>query len=269
MPGLLIHSMSDFSEIIFSCLEIGGAREIVEIGVEYGAMTQKLLEYAEAREGRLTAVDPSLSPEAEEMIRSHDRGAFRKEKSLDALPGLAADAYLVDGDHNYYTVLRESELIWEQTRRRGKRFLVFYHDVCWPAGRRDQYCAPDAIPEDYRQPHSWDRGVTLDNPGTVEGGFRGEGSWAVALREGGPRNGVLTAVEDFVVGKENALVWACIPAVFGLGILFDRRAPWVETMKRFLLPYHMNPVLERLERNRLENYLAVIEWQDRAHGKCA
>ena len=263
MADLLIHSMAEFADIIRTSLEITDARDVVEIGAEYGTMTKRLLAYAEAREGKFTSIDPDANRDVEELFHEKAHAELVKRPSLEVLSSHVGDAFLVDGDHNYYTVLNESRLIWEQTERQGKQFLVFYHDVCWPWARRDLYYDPAKIPPDFLQPHVWNRGVTLDTPGVTEGGSRGEGQWACALREGGPRNGVMTAIEDFVQGKETKLTWACIPAVFGLGVLYTKEAPWSEHLSAFLLPYHMNPLIERLERNRLECYLGVVAWQDR------
>ena len=65
------------------------------------------------------------------------------------------------------------------------------------------------------------------------------------------------------------LIWASIPAVFGLGVLFDRRAVWAEAVAAILAPYHANPLLERLERNRLRCYLEVLRLQDVANARAA
>ncbi|NNF08541.1 MAG: class I SAM-dependent methyltransferase [Candidatus Eisenbacteria bacterium] len=262
MPNLLLHSMAEFAEILLTSLEIAGAKDVVEIGAEYGTMTRELMDYTEGKSGSLVAIDPSPSPELKAMFGESSSASLVEDLSLNAIPELTADAWIVDGDHNYYTVLNESKLIWERCQADKRPFLVFYHDVGWPCARRDQYCAPHQIPKDFRQPFSWDHGIALDNDGVVEGGFRGNGNWAPALKEGGEKNGVLTAIDDFVTGKEEHLLWARIPAVFGLGVLFSNQAPWTETLSALLMPYHENPLLERLERNRLECYLRVLEWQD-------
>ena len=34
--------------------------------------------------------------------------------------------------------------------------LLVFHDVCWPLARRDQYAAPDRIPEEHRHPYGED-----------------------------------------------------------------------------------------------------------------
>ncbi len=263
MADLLLHSMSEFTDLILPALELTGARSIVEVGSEYGTMTTRLLEHADSVDGHLTVIDPNPDPDAEQRIKAEPRAELKKCLSLEALPGLHGDAWLIDGDHNYYTVIEESRLIWEQSRSTNTPFLVFYHDVGWPWGRRDLYYNPDTIPVEHRQRYSWQQGVIPGDPGVVEGGFRGEGNWAPALQEGGPRNGVLTAVEDFAVGKEDDLLWAFVPAVFGLGVLFDAHAPWTDSLRHLVAPYHMNPILTRMEQNRLDLYLTVIAWQDR------
>lgn len=263
MANLLLHSMAEFSEIILAALEITGARHVTEVGAEFGTMTKRLLDYTSEKSGKLFAIDPKPAPEAEDLFEGERHATLLKDLSLNALPSISADACLIDGDHNYYSVYRESEIVWSQTQAEDRFFLVFYHDVGWPCGRRDSYYDPDSIPEEFRHPHSFDLGVAPGEPELVEGGFRGEGVWAWALHEGGPRNGVLTAVEDFVKGKEDRLAWAFIPAVFGLGVLFDKTAPWAQGLTALLIPYHMNPLLERLEKNRIECYLSVISWQDR------
>ena len=265
MASLLLHSMAEFADLILPALSIAGARHVVEIGAEAGTMTQRLLEHTGQAGGSFVSVDPAPGPAVEALLADAPHARLVRDTSLAALPGLDADAWIVDGDHNWYTVYHESQAIWDRVTSADGHFLVFYHDVGWPCARRDLYYAPERIPPEFLHPHAFDRGVALDVPGVVVGGFRGDGQWACALREGGPRNGVLTAIEDFVVGKEDRLVWAQVPAVFGLGVLFDRAAPWAGEMAALLQPYHMNSLLARLERNRLECYLRVLSLQDRMH----
>ena len=269
MPDLLLHSMAELSEIILPSLELAGATRLVEVGAEGGQMTQRLLAYTAKRGGTLTSIDTSPSERADALFAGQPHARLLRATSLEALPQCDADAWLIDGDHNYYTVLAESEAIWERCAASGTPFFAIYHDVGWPCARRDFYYAPDRLPRHAVHPHAWDRGTLPGTTGTVAGGFRGEGQWALALHEGGPRNGVLTAIEDFTAGKEDRLLWAMVPAVFGLGVLFDAGAPWAEALIAHLLPYHQNPVLARLEANRLACYLRVIDWQDRTHDEAA
>ena len=269
MPELLIHSMSEFSDVILGVLDAADAREIVEIGAEYGGMSAMLADHVQARDGHLVSVDPA--PKAEFLQWAAGRHDVKHVAltSIAAFPELVnVDAWVIDGDHNWYTVYNELQQIDALGKRDGKPLLALLHDVAWPTGRRDMYYAPEQIPVPFRHAHSYEGGARLGqamlDPHT---GFRGMGNFALALHEGGPRNGVLTAVEDFL-GEQHAagrqLGFAEIPAVFGLGILFDLHAPWSARVAELVLPYHDNKLLRALEENRLRNYLRVIELQDAA-----
>jgi SAM-dependent methyltransferase len=43
-----------------------------------------------------------------------------------------------------------------------------------------------------------------------------------------------------------------IPAIFGLGIIYSREAPWAPAIAELLRPFAGNPLLERMERNRTQ-----------------
>lgn len=269
MTNLLIHSMAEFSDIILGCLEFADARHIVEIGAEHGGMSFELARYAAGRDGLLTSIDPAPKPAFIEWAKDAPNVRHVAQPSLEALPDIRdVDAWTVDGDHNWYTVYHELKAIDAACIRDGKPLLAFLHDVSWPTARRDMYYAPERIPEQYRQPYDYEGGVNLDSGALMPGrGFRGCGHFAFATHEGGPRNGVLTAVEDFIndLGQQDRKVaWAFVPAVFGLGVLFDVDAPWSASVAQLLTPFHENRLLESLEVNRVRNYLTVIEWQDRA-----
>jgi len=261
--------MAEFWPIIQPCLVRAEVTTVVEIGAEFGGMSNKLAEHCAAAGGLLTSIDPSPKEEFITWAKGNDAVRHVASPSLEALPQLhAADAWVIDGDHNYYTVYSELRAIDATCHRDGQPLLAFLHDISWPCARRDFYYAPDRIPADHRHPHSFEAGVTIDNAEAIpHRGLRGMGQFAVALHEGGPRNGVLTAVEDFIAHAESdgrSLVFAHIPAVLGLGVLFDATAEWAEDVAGLLLPYHENELIAKLELNRLANYLAVIDWQDRA-----
>ena len=274
MTDLLIHSMREFSGLILQALERAGASEVAEIGAEFGGMSQLLADHCADAGGRLTSIDPAPKTEFVDWAAGCPHVIHVASTSLQAIPDLSGiDAWMIDGDHNYYTVFHELRLIDEACRRDGKPLLAVLHDVGWPCDRRDMYYAPETIPAEHRHPHSYEAGVTLGHDGSLRNrGMRGMGNFAWALRAGGPKNGVLTAVEDFTMLAETGgreLVYAEIPAVFGLGVLFDASAEWAEDVAGIVLPYHRNPLIASLELNRLRNYLTVIEWQDRAAGLAA
>jgi hypothetical protein len=124
------------------------------------------------------------------------------------------------------------------------------------------YYAPDGLAPEAVHAHTWEKGVVPESDGVVEGGFRGAGQFAWARREGGPANGVRTAVEDFLSRNGDQFVFVTVPCVFGLGVLFPRAAPWAEALVTLLAPYDDSPLLVRMEQNRISLYLAVLELQD-------
>jgi hypothetical protein len=171
--------------------------------------------------------------------------------SLEALKDLPhAEVYVVDGDHNYYTVFNELTLIAASARAAGGPFpLVICHDVGWPHARRDSYYAPERIPEAERQPVGDGGCVYPGDPDLHAGGLIYR--WP-AKQEGGPRNGVLTAVEDFLSGLDQELRFAVVPAFFGMGAIWSPSAPYAGALEELLGPWDRNPLLTRLEANRVE-----------------
>jgi hypothetical protein len=260
-PDVLMHSLGALAPVIVPALELAGARRVVEVGVESGGMTGYLLEYVARVGGECTGIDPFPSDGAREAYAADPRCTLVEGRSPQALAELpAADAYLIDGDHNYWTVTQELRTI-ARAAGDGGHPLVFLHDVGWPAGRRDQYYEPAAIPDDAVHPFTFTQGVRLGCPGTVDGGFRGEGAFAWALHEGGPANGVRTAIEDFLADAPRYR-FAVVPSVFGLGVVSTIDAPYAAALDAHLAPWVDNPVLAATERNRLELYDRVLSLQD-------
>jgi len=262
----LIHSMSLFSHLYLDILQLVNAKNICEIGSETGGNTSVLLSYVKEHFGKLTCIDTNPDENFYQSTIAEGDLVFLKGTSLDHILNIEnIDGWFVDGDHNWYTVYNELSLIRQSVLRDGGYFLAFVHDVDWPCAYRDLYYNPDRIPPAFRHPHRWDMGTTLDKAELVKGGFRGEGSFALACHSGGERNGVRRAIEDFLA--ENAdfpLCFSSVPGVFGLGIIFGEDEVNAPQIKRRLLHIVDNPLLAELERNRLLNYLRVIELQDQA-----
>lgn len=261
-PPLLLHSLVEFRGLIESCLRAAEPRRIVEIGSESGANTRALLAFAAETGGHLWCVEPAPTPELEQLDAEEERFhlvAGRSPWELEQIE--ACDAYIVDGDHNYWTVSRELEHIDERARAARSPALVFLHDVSWPCGRRDHYYAPEALPAGAVHAYSWDHGSVPGRSEAQAGGFRGAGEFAIALHEGGERNGVRTAIEDFVAAHAERRFIA-VPSIFGLGVVYAGDAPYADEIEEILRPFDGNPLLERLERNRVELYVKLIEQQD-------
>jgi len=265
--SLLIHSLSEFDDLFASIYKIINPKHIVEIGSETGSSLSKILEWIAPRNGKISTIDPFPSELVKKLKTQYENELdIYQDKSLNALDKIKirADAYVLDGDHNYYTVFNELKKI--KKLQGDTYFIAILHDIGWPCGRRDQYYNPSDIPKESIHPFTYDQGVTLGNPGVIDGGFRGNGAFATALNEGGHKNGVLTAVEDFIK-IYNDFEMINIPAIFGVGILFSKNHPKARELNKHLEFYHNNSLLAKLENNRLNNYLKVIELQDSINPK--
>ncbi|HSO98728.1 MAG TPA: class I SAM-dependent methyltransferase [Solirubrobacteraceae bacterium] len=241
-------SMVHHSEALLSCLEAVAAKSVAEVGAYAGDLTRVLVHWAAQSGGTVLAVDPVPQPALVAMSEEQDLLELVCETSLDALARIELpDVIILDGDHNYFTVAEELRLIGE--RAAGAELpLLLFHDVCWPHGRRDDYFDPTQIPAEFRQPLiAAGDGVHPGDPGARRGGLPYPRS---AAREGGERNGVLTAVEEFVAGSEQ-LELAVVPAFFGFAAVWHRQAPWAHGVAEVLKPLDRNPLLGRLEENRV------------------
>jgi Methyltransferase domain len=243
-------SMAQLVELVLPCLEAAGARSVVEVGAYAGDLTRVLVDWAAGSGARIAAIDPAPQPGLTVLADEQPALELIRETSLAALPRIPLpDAVIIDGDHNYFTVAEELRIIGERVADAALPLLVF-HDVCWPHGRRDDYFDPDAIPPELRQPIAGGAGgIVPGDDGLRPGGLPYARS---AAREGGPRNGVLTAIEDFAAGRDD-LRLAVVPAFFGLGVLWQLRAPWAPDVAALLDPWDRNPLLARLEANRVHH----------------
>ena len=239
-------SLVNNAELLIACLDVAEPRSVVEVGAYAGDLTSLLLEWAAESGAHVSAIDPAPKRKLEELAAANARLDLVRATSLEALPSLPLpDAAIIDGDHNYYTVSQELRLLAERAGE-GPLPLFLFHDVCWPHARRDSYYTPERIPEEDRQTMVKGAGLFPGEPGVRPGGL--PYYWAAA-REGGRRNGVLTAIEDFIAEREG-LVLAVVPAFFGFGAVWHRDAPYDNALGELLAPYDRNPLLERLEANR-------------------
>jgi hypothetical protein len=241
-------SPTNNAEFLFGSHEAAGARSVIEVGAYEGELTQVLLDWAEPHGGRVVAIDPDPQPPLARLADERDDLELVRALSHDALDDIdLTDAVILDGDHNYFTVAGELSRI-AALAGDGPLPLLLFHDVGWPHGRRDAYCAVEQIPEEAR-PHPVVPGGGLF-PG--DDGIRPDGlpMWGSAAREGGERNGVLTAVEDFM-DRHDGLRLAIIPSFFGFGVLWETSAPYADALEELLGPWDRHPVLQRMEDSRV------------------
>jgi hypothetical protein len=262
MPSLFLHSLTSFDPIIEGVLDRVAARRIVEVGSEGAIFSAWLGEYAARHDGHVRCVDPVPSDALRDLVASTPTIELLERYSPAVLEDVQdADTYVLDGDHNWSTVISELRGLRARLTDAERPAVVLMHDVHWPWARRDLYYDPEQVDPAERQPFSFKGGVAPGVEGIDPHGFRGAGGFAIAEREGGPRNGVLTAVDDFLE-ETPGLTFRLVPCVFGLGILHSASAPWAAELDRFLAPYDRSPLLERLEANRIDLYLQVLRLQD-------
>ena len=253
-PNQVGYSLANVGELMTACLDAVKAKSVLEIGAYRGELTELLLDWA-GDAASVAAIDPLPTDELRRVAADHSELELHEETSHEVLARIdMPDAIVLDGDHNYFTLSGELRLIAERSEEQLP--LLMFHDVGWPHARRDSYYAPDRIPEDQRQPLAHNTGLVPGNEGVDESGLPFE--WAAA-REGGERNGVLTAIEDFMTRGEG-LRLVRVPAFFGFGVLWAEDSPYAQWLANILDPFDENPVLARLEANRVAHLIA-------AHGR--
>jgi GT2 family glycosyltransferase/glycosyltransferase involved in cell wall biosynthesis len=204
--------------IVIPLLDALTPKVIVEVGVEVGAVTRPLLDWASEHDALLHCIDPDPNLNIEELtVEYGERLLFHRAKSLAVLGDIGAvDIALIDGDHNWYTVVNELRALERKASEEDRSSpVVLVHDVGWPYGRRDLYYEPAGIPEAHRQPYAR-MGI---RPGRSELGPGLNDHLENALLESTPANGVLTAVEDFIAESPTAWRIFSLPGLSGLAIL--------------------------------------------------
>ena len=242
--------------VVEPLLGAAAARTVVEIGAERGLTTGRLLAWSARTGATIHAIDPAPRFDVARWELEHgDRFRFHRGRSLDVLGSVAgADVALVDGDHNWFTVISELRLLATGARAAERPLpLVIAHDAGWPYGRRDMYYDPRSVPDEHR--HDAARaGIApgrsaLGNPGI------NAGLWN-ATTEGGPRNGVLTAIEDFAAEHTEPTELLVLEGMHGLAVLCDRprleAAPALRgELDRLRTPEFQREWLVRIERARI------------------
>lgn len=201
-------------------IETAQPRRLMEIGADSGWNTRNILEYCRQTGAQADIIDPAPRPSLHEVLAAFGPAEYRYHplKSVAAIPQLdTPDVALIDGDHNWATVYSELSLI--QARAEQQQLpppIVISHDVAWPYARRDMYYNPDDLEASQKHAYAY-RGMLPGVNELVEHGMNGV--LANALHEGGPRNGVLTAIEDYIASSGVDYTFRKLPFFNGLGIL--------------------------------------------------
>ena len=145
-----------WTTIIEPVLDAVDAEVVLEIGAAEGLGTTLLARWATAHNAVVHSVDPAFGFPEEEWRRLYAPNLeLHRDTSLNVIGGISGvDVALIDGDHNWFTVLSELRLLADSAQREGRPGPVcLLHDVGWPYGRRDMYYDPDSVPAEQRQGH--------------------------------------------------------------------------------------------------------------------
>jgi len=254
-----------WDDVVAPVIDAAGARRIIEIGALRGETTTRMLGRLEST-CELHVIDPEPQFDPAEHERAFPgRYHFHRGTSLEVLPGLPpADVVLIDGDHNWYTVYHELRQLADTAHRAGSPLpVLILHDVAWPYGRRDLYYEPDRIPAELRQP--WLRAGMW--PGRSELAYMGgmNRHMANATHEGGPRNGVMTALDDFVSEHSEPLRVVVVPIFYGLAIVaetgvLDARPELAALVDHLERPEGQRALLELGEHVRIDEAILTQTW---------
>jgi hypothetical protein len=245
------YSMVNFAPLYTPILDAIHPKVIVEVGSEAGNNTKYLAGLAEKYKADYYIVDihPVYNPVLEQQPYIH----YKEMRSIDFLNDFkGGEVFFLDGDHNYGTLSSELDRI--HTIRQDKRVFLFIHDTLWPLGYRDLYydiSTLDGKPLAYsntKGPVLWDEALQPD------GHFAGNNNVAMAVSEGGPGNGLATAVNDFLAEHQEYRSFQ-VPCFYGLTIAWNdakltdkEREILIETEKIYT---KSAPLLSTLEWNRL------------------
>jgi cephalosporin hydroxylase/glycosyltransferase involved in cell wall biosynthesis len=250
--------MTAFWAVIQELLDLTQPTHLVEIGGSQGTFTQQLCAWASPHQAFVHVIETQPKDALRQTLEQYPGGRLHVGRSLDLLPHIqGATCFIIDGDHNYYTVYNELKLITEH----HQPDLILVHDVGWPWGHRDLYYDVNAIPDAYRHTYvtGLDKGIVPGYPGVVlHKGFRSGGNFCFAETEGGYKNGVLTAVQDFLT-ESSAYRLFTVDCVFGLGILLPEASPYYARAVTVLHRFVDNPLITLLEEDRLQSFVTSFD----------
>ena len=237
-------------------LEAARPARVIEIGAAAGRNSLRLARWCRVNGAVADIIDPAPAFDVAAFERDW-AGVARVHlaPSLEVLGELpAADVVFVDGDHNWYTVFSEITLLLGpvDAPHPNPPILVF-HDTAWPWARRDAYYDVSRIPAEFVQPHGMgpiSPFSTGRDPNGADLGILCADVW------GGPRNGVRTAIEDALAGRDGLFETCALSAFFGLTIAVPRarlnaQPELMRLLGALTAAPRLTPVIDLLEQHRL------------------
>lgn len=222
-------------------------KHIVEVGCKEGKNSINILEYCKKTGVVTTLIDPYPELDKEKLFQEYgDLYTLHEDLSLNVIYKLKKyEVILLDGDHNYYTVYHELKSI-EKGYNDQNFPIIFMHDICWPYARRDLYYNPKTIPDQYRHPYE-KKGMIQEQGKLLEAGGLNS-HLNNAIYENNIKNGVLTAVEDFLSESEIEMEFIKYKYFNGLGLLIAKHNKKI--IERAYNIKQSDKLINKLEKNR-------------------
>ena len=168
--------MNDFynSDAISKILKAFKVNNVIISGIKDENLINSILKY--------NATFTHINTNNSNCISENPLNALRKFENYDAI--------FIDDDANWYTLINELKII----KNTNSEFpLVFICNNNFPNKKRDSYSNPDNIPDNFRQEYSDKLTINLKKKkNIISDGFYH------ACDENTPKNGVSTAIEDFL-----------------------------------------------------------------------
>ena len=175
---------------------------VLAIGLSNELLMNEIISYCINNNYSLSSIDSKIN--IHDLISEIDdlNGDYLKENikhfkddSLNILPNLESfDAIFINDDPNWYTVYNELNLI----KKNNPDFpLVFVCNNKYPNKRRDSYIDPNKIPKEYKNECCNDLPVIYKEGDETKQTMIKDG-FCHAIHQDTPKNGVLTAIEDFL-----------------------------------------------------------------------
>lgn len=101
----MLVSMTAFWPVIQELLNIVKPARLVEICGDEGESTQKLCTWAKQHQAYVHVIETQPKDKLKHIVAQYQLASLHVGRSLEILPTLeAATRFVIDGDHNYYTV---------------------------------------------------------------------------------------------------------------------------------------------------------------------
>lgn len=199
--------------------------KIVAIGLSNEDIIDEILSFCIEQNPTLYAIDPRIDikdliekyEDLEDETKTVDKIKYCKDDSLNVLDQLKEyEAIFINGDPNWYTVYNELNLI----KKNNPNFpLVFVCNNKYPHKRRDSYINPEKIPEEFKNECCNDLPILYEKDAETKQTMVKDG-FCHAIQKDTPKNGVLTAIEDFL--KENpTLKFLEINPLEGISLIYE------------------------------------------------